>query len=252
MVYASAITGPPSPVEVGLDTNGCPAMQPSCSGGNGQWTATPGIRTSKFISLFDSDRSSFISICQSDLKAAMEQIATELAKVLGQQCLSAPLRDKSGGGGALQPDCIVQDKTTVDAASGSYAYTTIPPCDPVICDPSQAPNGDCKCQSHGVPSGGNGCWYIWPDNQNCAMVDSSKPVSQQTKVGSGYQLRIDRGIDAACNNPAAPVGTTAMVQCSSCIANPASGSYDCSAGCSQYWPSCCPADGSAPPAGCFQ
>ncbi|MBI5479360.1 MAG: hypothetical protein HY906_10915 [Deltaproteobacteria bacterium] len=80
---------------------------------------------------------------------------------------------------------------------------------------------------------------------------SIKPLAEQTSVGSGYQLWVDRGTDGACNAPQPAAGTYAVVQCSSCIANPAANSYDCSRGCAEHWPGCCPADGTPAPAGCF-
>jgi hypothetical protein len=251
MVYVSAITGPPQPVAVGTDQNGCPQIQPSCTGGpvGNTWSAAPGIHFAKFISDFDSDRASFISICQQDLKQAMEQIATELAKVLGTQCLSAPLVDKDPSTPALDPECVVEDRSITDASAGTADISVVPPCDPVVCDPASAPNHDCKCQSHQIPAGAPGCWYVWPDAAECAPVPTGTSPAQATSVGSGYQIRVDRGIDASCKNPPAPPNTTAVVQCSSCIADPAQNSFDCSPGCSQYWPTCCASD--TPQPGCY-
>ena len=80
------------------------------------------------------------------------------------------------------------------------------------------------------------------------MIDTTKPIGDQPKVGSGYQIMIDRGIDALGNNAQPPAGTYAVIQCSSCIADPSQNSYDCSPGCAQYWPNCCP----TATAGCFQ
>jgi hypothetical protein len=79
-VYLSAITGPSAPVQVGTDSNGFPDLQPSCTGMLG--TADPGIRLTKLVGLFDSDRASFINICANDLSAAMDKIAVDLASML--------------------------------------------------------------------------------------------------------------------------------------------------------------------------
>jgi hypothetical protein len=83
------------------------------------------------------------------------------------------------------------------------------------------------------------------------MIDTSAPLSEQTSVGSGYQIWVDRGTDAACNAPQPPPGTYAVIQCSSCIANPSQSSFDCAAGCAEHWPACCPGDGSQPAPNCF-
>ena len=248
MVYVSVIAGPPAPIAVGLDANGYPDLQPACTGGIG--SADPATRLTEYVSYFDDDRSSFISICQPDLSQAMTKIANELAQILGRQCLGSPLKNKTPGG-YLTPDCVVQDRTTVDASAGTYNYATVPACSEVICNPATAPGGDCKCATHSGASVQSPCWYIWQDTAACPMIDTTKPISEQTSVGSGYQIWVDRGTDAACNAASPPVGTYAVIQCSSCIANPSQNSYDCGSGCGEYWPNCCPADGSAAPAGCY-
>jgi hypothetical protein len=250
MVYVSVIAAPPTPVAVGLDQQGYPDLQPSCTGALG--SGDPATRLAKFVAQFDTDRGSFISICAQDLKAAMEKIANELAQILGRQCLSAPLKDKDGDPSTgLQPDCVVEDRTTIDATAGTYDYKRIPACQEMICSPASAPSGDCKCQRHAEATPDTPCWYIWQDQAACPMVEQGANVAELTKVGSGYQVMIDRGIDGSCVNPQPPSGTYAVVQCSSCIADPSKQSYDCSAGCAQYWPNCCPADGSTPAANCY-
>jgi hypothetical protein len=244
MTYVSVIAGPPAPIAVGLDANGYPDLQPACTGGIG--SADPATRLTEFVTWFDDDRASFISICQPDLSQAMTKIATELAQILGRQCLGAPLKNKTPGG-FLTPDCVVQDRTTVDASAGTYNYATVQACADTICDPATAPSGDCKCKTHDGASAQTPCWYIWQDTAACPMYDGA----DATKIGSGYQINVDRGTDAACNPGSAPSGAYAVIQCSSCIANPSANSFDCSAGCSEYWPGCCPADGSEPAAGCY-
>jgi hypothetical protein len=72
------------------------------------------------------------------------------------------------------------------------------------------------------------------------MFDASRPVSEQVSVGSGYQIFVDRGTDAACNSQTPPAGTDIVVQCGACLADPSENQYDCSPGCSEYWPNCCP------------
>jgi hypothetical protein len=197
-------------------------------------SADPAPRMAKFLAGFDADRSSFTSICAPDLRAAMEKIATELARILGQQCLGAPLKDKDPESAGLQPDCVVEDRTTIDATASTYDYKRVPACQEVVCDPATAPGGQCKKVRHAEASPETPCWFIWPDQATCPQA--------------GYQILIDRGIDEAGTNPQPPPGTFAVVQCSSCVADPSQDSYDCSPGCAGYWPGCCP---EAQP-GCFQ
>jgi len=246
MVYVSVIGGPPAPIAVGLDANGYPDLQPACTGGIG--SSDPATRLTEFVTYFDDDRASFISICQQDLKLAMEKIANELAQILGRQCLGSPLKNKTPGAG-MTPDCVVQDRTTVDAASGTYTYRTVPACTETICSPGSAPGGDCKCATHAGASPSSPCWYIWSDQSACPLLDAD--VASATSVGSGYQIWVDRGTDAACNTPQPDPGTYAVIQCASCIANPSQNSYDCAAGCGEYWPGCCPGDGTEPAPGCW-
>jgi hypothetical protein len=254
MVYLSVIAAPATPVIVG-GSNGTPGMMPSCSGGLTVADAgkldreSPAIRLTKLVSLFDQDRASFISICADDLKAAMEQIAAELGRIIGHQCLSTPLLDTDVAAAGLQPQCVVEDRLVVDASAGVYTAATVPPCSQVVCDPATAPGGDCKCQRHELPPGG-ACWYVWSDLDACPMLASKTPVADQHGVAAGYQFRIDRGVDAACVNPPAAMGTLAVVQCAACMANPAAGAFDCSPGCASYWPKCCASP--APTADCLQ
>jgi hypothetical protein len=236
LIYTSVIAAPPAPVAVGVDAQGYPDLQPACTGlGSG---ADPGLRLSKFVSQFDADRASFISICTSDLQAAMEKIAKKLAEMIGRQCLAAPLVDRDPATPALEPDCVVEDRTTT--GSGEVA-TRVPACQEAVCHPATAPGGDCKCARHVEASPDRPCWFIWPDVAACPVVpDEERPIAEQRALGAGHQIWIDRGTDAACDRPAAPPATRALVQCTSCIANPAENSYDCAPGCAPYWPRCCP------------
>lgn len=251
MVYLSVIAAPATPVMVGATTDGILGMMPSCTGGLTAADAgrldreSPAIRLTRLVELFDPDRASFISICADDLKAAMEQVSRELGIIIGQQCLATPLLDTDLAAPGLQPDCVVEERLYTEA--GAYTSTTVPPCAEVICDPATA--GNCKCRRHELPPGGS-CWYIWSDQDVCPMLDPLKPLVEQRGVAAGYQFRIDRGIDAACVNPAAVLGTTAVVQCYGCMANPALGSFDCSPGCAGYWPNCC--NTPSPTADCLQ
>jgi hypothetical protein len=241
MVYVSVIAGPPVPVAVGLDANGYPDLQPACTGGMG--SADPATRLSELVTWFDDDRASFTNVCQPDMSQAMTKIADGLARVLGRQCLSAPLKLDGG-----RPACVVQDRTTIDSGAGTYTWLSVPACVEVICDPATAPNNDCRCQQHPYASVSSPCWFLWSDEASCPMVDPWTPISSQSWLGSGYQLWIDRGTDPACNFAPPAQATTAFVQCQACDTNPVENRYDCSPGCADYWPACCP----SPTPGCFQ
>ncbi|MBI5481817.1 MAG: hypothetical protein HY906_23375 [Deltaproteobacteria bacterium] len=253
MVYLSVIAAPAQPVMVGAN-NGTPGMMPACTGGLTVADAgkldreSPAIRLTRLVGLFDQDRASFISICADDLKAAMEQVATEIGRIF-HHCLASPLVDADTASAGLQPECVVEDRVTVDAQAGTFTVTAVPPCAEVVCDPAIAPGGDCKCQRHELPAGG-ACWYVWSDQKTCPMIDSTKPVGELRGLASGYQFRIDRGTDVSCNKAPAATGTSAVVQCASCLANPAKGAFDCSPGCAAYWPKCCATD--EPSADCLQ
>jgi hypothetical protein len=80
MVHVSVIAGPPSNVMVGVDTNGYPDLQPACSGGIGE--ADPALRLSQFTTYFDTDRATFVSLCQPDLQSAMGSIAASVAAMM--------------------------------------------------------------------------------------------------------------------------------------------------------------------------
>jgi hypothetical protein len=246
LVYLSTIASPPGPVNV-LAVNGVPDLDTACSGGLGGMNR-PAPRLAKLVSLFDSDRASQVSICVDDLQQAMGQIAHELAAILAHQCLGAPLRDVGGAAG-FHPDCAVTQRTTVDAATGTYQDVAVPPCDPVVCDPATAPGGDCGCARHDLPAGAPGCWYVWANAAACPTLQAGTSADE-VRLGSGYQLKIDRGVDESCHDPAPPAGTTALVQCAACAADPAAGRFDCSPECAANWPRCC---ATAPaPADCLQ
>jgi hypothetical protein len=248
-VYVSAITGPTTPVAVATDSKtGYPVLQPSCSGGTAgaSWTAVPSTHLYALVNLFDTDRASFISICDQDLNKALKQVADELAKILGAQCLSSPLADSNGDPtDGLQPDCVVYDQTPTDTP-GVNTTSVIPACDEMICTDTPA---NCKCKAHTLPDGADGCWFLYADDAQCSPFLSTA-TDTPTSIGSGYQIKIDRGFTGSCTPNPAPDNTTAVIQCASCIANPKESSYDCSANCKPHWPDCCPDDGSEPAPGC--
>ena len=245
MVYVSVIAGPPEPVVVGVDADGNPALQPSCTGGMAQ--GTPGIRLARFVNQFDDDRVSFLSICGNDLSYAVAKAVQGGEEMLASQCLGAPLSDSEPEVDGLQPDAVVEACSWGDWEAGQRECQALPPCRPVVCEPTTENNGDCSAQRHDVPAGALGCWYVWRDDPACPMSDPTEPVDEQHRVGSGYRFKVDWGGSATCFERPPPPGTYVELQYVSCGAEPNAGYYDCSPGCAPYWPRCCP----TPSPGCF-
>jgi hypothetical protein len=245
MVYVSVIAGPPDPVVVGVDADGNPALQSSCTGGMAQ--GTPGIRLARFIGQFDADRAGYVSICAADLKEALAQAFTELAWILGVACLYAPPSDREPEVDGLQLDAaaaacrwVRADETWVEECE------TLPACDPPVCEPTLE-NGDCAAARHAIPDGAPGCWYVWRDEPACPLIDTYAPIRERHRVGSGYRFEVDWGGTATCAEHLPPLGTRVELQYVSCGADPAEDVYDCSPGCASLWPRCCP----TPAPGCF-
>jgi hypothetical protein len=246
LVYISVVAGPPEPVVVGADADGNPALEPSCTGGLAQ--GTPGIRLARFISQFDDDRGSYVSLCGDDLAGAVDKaFGSQLNTMLSGQCLAAPPSDEEPEIDGLQPEVAVEACSWVDWEAGLEECQVLPACDPVVCAPTTADHGECSMVQHDVPAGTLGCWYLWRDEPACPPVDTYSSINEQHRVGSGYRFRVDWGGSATCLEPLPPPGTYVYVQYASCGANPAAGFYDCSPGCASYWPRCCP---TATP-GCF-
>jgi hypothetical protein len=245
MVYVSVIAGPPSPVVVGMDADGNPALEPSCTGGMAQ--GTPGLRLARFVGQFDDDRGSFLSICGNDLAYAVAKAVEGGEEMYARQCLGAPLSDREPEVDGLQPDAVVEACFWIDSEAGQRECQAVPPCSPVVCEPTTENNGDCSAQRHDVPAGALGCWYLWRDDPACPMSDPTEPVDEQHQVGAGYRFDVDWGSTATCPWRLPPSGTYVYVHYVSCGAEPSAGSYDCSPGCAAYWPRCCP----TPTPGCF-
>lgn len=243
MVYVSVIAGPPAPVAVASDADGNPALQPSCTGSMAQ--ATPGIRLLHFISQFDDDRASYVSICGGDLKQGLSGFFSELAVMPGAMCLREPPSDLEPDVDGLQPDAVVEECRFIHYDPWIEECQIVPPCDPVVCEPGT--DWDCAWRRHDIPAGAPGCWYLWRDEDACPVRDWWANADEQHWVGSGYRFKVDHGGSATCIERAPPAGTYVWLQYVSCAADPAEGFYDCSPGCAPLWPRCCP----TPARGCF-
>jgi hypothetical protein len=105
LVSLAILAGPPTPVTVGLDEQGNPDLQPSCT--SSTLAADPAIRLTKLARQFDADRASFVSLCNDDLAGAMGQLGAQVqhAATLAW-CLGFAPADVDPAPG-LQPDCAV-------------------------------------------------------------------------------------------------------------------------------------------------
>ncbi len=88
LIIVSGILGNPEPVRTEIATSGMnagnPELSPSCTSANGD--AAPGVRLKYFLDQFP-NRNTFTSICNSDLSAGLQQIAEQLARIIGNPCL---------------------------------------------------------------------------------------------------------------------------------------------------------------------
>ncbi len=163
-VMVAAIVGPPTPVEVTIQSingNAGPGLSPSCvfAGENGPELADPAVRLAAFIEAFPG-RSQLTSICNADLSGALSQIGASAKKLQGDPCLDTlNLADASPDPG-LQPACEVLDIRD----SSPSAPMILPACgpgstddcfeiaaDPVAC-PSAPENLRVRVQRTTVPA----------------------------------------------------------------------------------------------------
>jgi hypothetical protein len=141
-IIVSAITGKPDDDGSALYRYG-PAPPvgeldylPICQGANGKATAP--LRTRRFVEAFAAN-GSLHSICADDFRPAMSAIGSKLRTIMARACLDAPPADTRPDQPALQPQCIVTER------SPGAAATVLPAC-----------------------SGANTpCWSLLPD-QSCA------------------------------------------------------------------------------------
>ncbi len=128
-------------------------LAPACSSaGNGE--ATPAIRIQEFVNEFGTS-GSLESICNDDLGPAMALIGKRLATMLQTRCIEAPLVDTDPKTPALDADCLVVDRRSIN---GSLKNETI---------------ARCNATHSNKP-----CWVL-------------EPLASCT--ASGYKVDVDRG-----------------------------------------------------------
>jgi len=165
-IIVAGIIGNPTPVNVVLNEDGNPELDCACGCGTPQ-TAVPGLRLAYFINQFP-DRSTFTSICNSDLTDALNVIADLLKRIVGNPCLDGPIdvTDVDGNpANGIQLDCQVSD--VVDRGTDNETSTVIPRCPmtgPVMPDLSTLP-----------------CWWVEEDQMTCSST------------ATGLILHVERG-----------------------------------------------------------
>lgn len=192
-VVVASISAPPTPVGSFAATG-----QASCGGGvtmctnishscvasdNASFFGDPAVRINAVVEKVQNHQ--ITSICDTDYKSALEGIGNKIVAALQPSCLSSPIAD------VTNPDCVVQDVTTVNGVDM----------------PKWIPN--CGSNGGAVP-----CWKLQqlPD---CPQVCNPQDCKFQ-QVG----VTIDRGKNASGNPNPAPPNTTAKVSCNTiAIAN---------------------------------
>jgi hypothetical protein len=166
-VIVAGVMGPPETtngmgmgetVELRMPPGGgtaIPAVAHSCSyqGASGIEVADPSIRMKQFFDSFP-NRSTFNTICQTDLSGALVQIAQLLRTVIGSPCIEGNLADVDPNTPGPQYDCSVSDVTNFGKAN--QTETVLPQCNNLT-SPASSTNKP--------------CWAIEVDTVNCMSGD---------------------------------------------------------------------------------
>lgn len=191
MVAVAVLGGPVVPsdagdgfdVEVGLDADGNPELQYSCTAAVDG--AVPGIRLHAFAAAVNEpdavDAWAYTSICSIDLAPPLAGIASAIRERLGYQCLPAPLRGCADPGvvygtpradqtcdvnARCLPRCDVVD--VFDQGLPTEQRFTVPPCLDLAPDGTLLPGNTDRALAYanGVPNRrdqnlpANACWLI--------------------------------------------------------------------------------------------
>ena len=195
-------------VEVGLDRDGHPTLQPSCQSPNG--FADPAIRIKALMDAFAPD-SQFSSICDGDFGPALERLGQKILGKLGAQCIPAPVLtpagavacrqgDTYGPGNSItcQQDCLDQVSCEVTEVTNpgtqNQRAEKIDKCPARLWHPTDwKTERDCGADCP--------CWRLVRKQSN-RQTENCNPVQS----GSRYGLDILRSVDP-------PKGTFAEARC---------------------------------------
>jgi hypothetical protein len=132
-ILVAALAGPPDPYNVVMvppvlkqDPSMWPNVDHSCTIGSGE-VGDPSIRIKAFVDGFGG-YGVFLPICAATFAPALQRIAEEIGKLIGQQsCVPGPLADKDAvSSNGVQPDCTVVAHTLT--AQGQVVNTPVPAC----------------------------------------------------------------------------------------------------------------------------
>ncbi|MBK8479737.1 MAG: hypothetical protein IPL40_00955 [Proteobacteria bacterium] len=226
-ILVSAITGPPTPVEVKLiaqpgEPTPYPEVQQTCSLGTAASAnngAFPAIRISALLNSFNARAGdvpgSLTSICTDDFRPALREVGQKIIGALGRQCAKSPLLTRTGalacaagddlGGGVscpapgclAQTDCDVQEVTPT--TGGGKTTITVPKCSAALF----ADESNRECGST-CP-----CWRF-VSNPRCDPATDGTPYALQI-VRKGEP---DPGTQAEvrCRVASAPWGSEALLR----------------------------------------
>ncbi len=131
-LFAGAISGPASPVEVELRAppgggTAIPALAHSCSysGAIGEELADPGVRVAQLVNSIG--QHSLSPICQQDLSGALTDLARKIKLMVGDPCIDATL-PLSG------LDCVVTEETSAGTSTLPACTASAPPCWEIVSD----------------------------------------------------------------------------------------------------------------------
>jgi hypothetical protein len=157
-------------------TKKLPALAHSCTynGADGVEVADPAVRIKFFLDQFP-NRSTFVSICQQDLSAGLQQIGDLLKSVIGDPCIEGALADVDLKTPGPQYDCAVSAVNNLNM--DNQTETILPKCTPEDATATNQP-----------------CWHLVLDAANCAKT----PTQLTLKVEGQDTLASDTHVIANC------------------------------------------------------
>jgi hypothetical protein len=182
-VLVAAVAGPPMPYIVDLvdptlkeDPNKWPAIRHSCMQNSGEY-ADPGIRIKEWVDSFGGN-GVFQEICADSFAPALQRIAEEIGKKLGNPCVVGTILDTNGntwdGTGNSTPDCQVVDHTRNQ--DNVKIDSPLPQC------PGNAMTGP------------GACWYLTAGGAGCPAGSHTMGFS---RPGAPVTTELNSSVDCA-------------------------------------------------------
>jgi hypothetical protein len=224
-VLLSAISGPPTPVEVKLVTEAgeapYPEVQPSCALGADRKkdnVAFPSIRISALLNSFNARAGdvpgALTSSCTDDFRPALREVGQKIIGALGRQCAKSPLLTRTGalacaagddlGGGVscpapgclAQADCDVQEVTPT--TGGGKTTISVPKCPAALFSDENNRNCGSSCP----------CWRF-VSKKGCDPATDGTPyalqIVRQGEPAPGTQAEV------RCRVASSPWGSEALL-----------------------------------------